>query len=87
MIAFAAIAATFSVAAGFRPGAGASGQRWSCRTDFGVTVAVAVIVSLKVPMLTFAVRRRSASASASWPDQPYNPPSVAIAKNAAPMVQ
>ncbi len=49
-IAFAAIAATFSVAAVFLPVAFASGQMGSFLTEFGVTVAVAVIISLIVAL-------------------------------------
>lgn len=51
-IAFAAIAATFSVAAVFLPVAFASGQMGSFLTEFGVTVSVAVIISLVIA-LTF----------------------------------
>ncbi|MBJ22649.1 MAG: hypothetical protein CL933_24835 [Deltaproteobacteria bacterium] len=49
-ITFAAIAATFSVAAVFLPVAFASGQMGSFLTEFGVTVAVAVIISLVVAL-------------------------------------
>lgn len=51
-ITFAAAAATFSVAAVFLPVAFASGMMGSFLTEFGVTVAVAVIVSLVIA-LTF----------------------------------
>ena len=49
-ITFAAAAATFSVAAVFLPVAFASGQMGSFLTEFGITVAVAVIVSLLVAL-------------------------------------
>ncbi len=49
-ITFAAAAATFSVAAVFLPVAFASGQMGSFLTEFGVTVAVAVIISLVVAL-------------------------------------
>lgn len=49
-ITFAAMAATFSVAAVFLPVAFATGQMGSFLTEFGVTVAVAVIVSLIVAL-------------------------------------
>ncbi len=49
-ITFAAMAATFSVAAVFIPVAFASGQMGSFLTEFGVTVSVAVIVSLIVAL-------------------------------------
>jgi HAE1 family hydrophobic/amphiphilic exporter-1 len=49
-IAFAAIAATFSVAAVFLPVAFATGQMGSFLTEFGVTVGVAVIISLVVAL-------------------------------------
>ncbi len=49
-ITFAAAAATFSVAAVFLPVAFATGQMGSFLTEFGVTVAVAVIVSLFVAL-------------------------------------
>ena len=49
-ITFAAIAATFSVAAVFLPVAFATGQMGSFLTEFGVTVAVAVIISLIVAL-------------------------------------
>ncbi|MAG31356.1 MAG: hypothetical protein CL908_10765 [Deltaproteobacteria bacterium] len=49
-ITFAAVAATFSVAAVFLPVAFATGQMGSFLTEFGVTVAVAVIISLFVAL-------------------------------------
>lgn len=49
-ITFAAVAATFSVAAVFLPVAFATGQMGSFLTEFGITVAVAVIVSLFVAL-------------------------------------
>ncbi len=49
-ISFAAIAATFSVAAVFLPVAFASGRMGSFLTEFGVTVSVAVIISLIVAL-------------------------------------
>jgi hydrophobe/amphiphile efflux-1 (HAE1) family protein len=49
-ITFAAAAATFSVAAVFLPVAFATGQMGSFLTEFGITVAVAVIVSLLVAL-------------------------------------
>ncbi|CAM9475868.1 unnamed protein product, partial [Discosporangium mesarthrocarpum] len=49
-ITFAAMAATFSVAAVFIPVAFASGQMGSFLTEFGVTVSVAVIISLIVAL-------------------------------------
>lgn len=49
-ITFAAAAATFSVAAVFLPVAFSSGQMGSFLTEFGVTVAVAVIISLIVAL-------------------------------------
>ncbi len=49
-ITFAAVAATFSVAAVFLPVAFATGQMGSFLTEFGVTVSVAVIVSLLVAL-------------------------------------
>ena len=49
-ISFAAIAATFSVAAVFLPVAFATGQMGSFLTEFGVTVSVAVIISLLVAL-------------------------------------
>ena len=49
-ITFAAAAATFSVAAVFLPVAFASGQMGSFLSEFGVTVSVAVIISLFVAL-------------------------------------
>ena len=49
-ITFAAMAATFSVAAVFLPVAFASGMMGSFLTEFGVTVSVAVIISLIVAL-------------------------------------
>jgi HAE1 family hydrophobic/amphiphilic exporter-1 len=49
-ITFAAVAATFSVAAVFLPVAFATGRMGSFLTEFGTTVAVAVIVSLVVAL-------------------------------------
>ncbi len=49
-ITFAAAAATFSVAAVFIPVAFATGQMGSFLTEFGITVSVAVIVSLFVAL-------------------------------------
>ncbi len=49
-ISFAAAAATFSVAAVFLPVAFATGQMGSFLTEFGITVSVAVIVSLVVAL-------------------------------------
>lgn len=49
-ITFAAMAATFAVAAVFLPVAFATGMMGSFLTEFGVTVAVAVIVSLVVAL-------------------------------------
>jgi hydrophobe/amphiphile efflux-1 (HAE1) family protein len=49
-ITFAAAAATFSVAAVFLPVAFATGQMGSFLTEFGITVSVAVIVSLLVAL-------------------------------------
>ena len=49
-ITFAAAAATFSVAAVFLPVAFATGRMGSFLTEFGITVAVAVIVSLFVAL-------------------------------------
>ncbi|MHA7836759.1 MAG: efflux RND transporter permease subunit, partial [bacterium] len=49
-ITFAAAAATFSVAAVFLPVAFATGQMGSFLTEFGITVAVAVIISLFVAL-------------------------------------
>ncbi|MFK7894979.1 MAG: efflux RND transporter permease subunit [Myxococcota bacterium] len=49
-ISFAAAAATFSVAAVFLPVAFATGQMGSFLTEFGITVSVAVIISLVVAL-------------------------------------
>src|SRR5690606_7134910 len=49
-ITLAAAAATFSVAAVFLPVAFATGQMGSFLTEFGVTVSVAVVISLVVAL-------------------------------------
>ena len=71
-ITFAAAAATFSVAAVFLPVAFASGQMGSFLTEFGVTVAVAVIISLVVALtLTPMLASRMPPPKERAPDSLY----------------
>ena len=71
-ITFAAAAATFSVAAVFLPVAFASGQMGSFLTEFGVTVAVAVIISLIVALsLTPMLASRMPPPKERAPDSLY----------------
>jgi HAE1 family hydrophobic/amphiphilic exporter-1 len=71
-ISFAAMAATFSVAAVFLPVAFATGQMGSFLTEFGVTVAVAVIVSLIVALsLTPMLAARMPPPKERAPDSLY----------------
>jgi HAE1 family hydrophobic/amphiphilic exporter-1 len=71
-ITFAAVAATFSVAAVFIPVAFAEGQMGSFLKEFGVTVAVAVIVSLFVALtLTPMLAARMPPPKQRGPDSIY----------------
>ena len=71
-ITFAAAAATFSVAAVFLPVAFASGMMGSFLTEFGVTVAVAVIISLIVALsLTPMLASRMPPPKERAPDSLY----------------
>jgi HAE1 family hydrophobic/amphiphilic exporter-1 len=71
-ITFAAVAATFSVAAVFLPVAFSEGQMGSFLTEFGVTVAVAVIVSLFVALtLTPMLAARMPPPKERAPDSIY----------------
>jgi HAE1 family hydrophobic/amphiphilic exporter-1 len=71
-ITFAAVAATFSVAAVFLPVAFATGQMGSFLTEFGITVAVAVIVSLFVALsLTPMLAARMPPPKERGPDSIY----------------